>query len=379
MILSDEDEGIDFMGLVEHPAHMKSFIAFGKDGKPEKKQHFFNDDEQIIMGVAISTDQPIYRRSAEIGEYYTYFTKEETRKMGQRLLASGYLNNVNEQHDSSKVVEGIQLDSIYYVDKDRGIEAPAVFKDQKLKDGSMIISYKVHDKQNWNSIKQKIQSGEISGFSIEGWFDQHEVQIQKNNQKQNEMSKEEKSMVAKLYNKMFGKTKFEEAETVDGVIVFWEGELATGTQLFIKDEEGNELQAPEGSHSIMMEDGMSKVIVVDGTGVVTSVEDVEAEEESAEEKEAREAKELEEATQMKAINDKFEALTKENKDAKAKFDKVTADNAKLTSDLKAKDVDLEELTVKFQALEATKGRQDEERSKSYKSNLYNEDGTIKKK
>jgi len=64
--------------------------------------------------------------------------------------------------------------------------------------------------------------------------------------------------------------KFESAATTDGVELFWDGELEVGTEVFIKDEEDNNIQAPEGNHAIQI-DGSTIVLSVDSTGTVTEM------------------------------------------------------------------------------------------------------------
>ena len=317
----DESEGMDALGLVDYPAHSKALMTFSKDSK---KSYYFNDEQQILMGVAIATSAPIYRE-LEGERFFVIFDKANTRKIGQKMLKNGYLHNVNEQHDSNRMLTDITLDQLFYIDKDRGVDCPGCFADQNLKDGSMIISYKVHGVENWNSIKSKIQSGEIQGFSIEGYFDKTPLQIKRSKKK---MKKTLKQLV-------FGsddteeKKVFGEAETTDGVLIKWEGDLEVGTAVFIMDEEGNELQAPEGTHSIMREDGNTDVITLDANGIVVSKEIVEGEETPGEE-EIAEIGEVEEAmkalkndyeTKLTDLGEKLEALAAENETLKGKLSK----------------------------------------------------------
>jgi hypothetical protein len=68
--------------------------------------------------------------------------------------------------------------------------------------------------------------------------------------------------------------KFETATLEDGTIVEWEGELATGTSLFVVDGE-NKIPAPIGTH--VTTDGTT--VIVEEEGVVASVTVTEAMEE----------------------------------------------------------------------------------------------------
>ena len=63
----------------------------------------------------------------------------------------------------------------------------------------------------------------------------------------------------------------------DGRVIYWEGELAEGTALYVLDEEGNEVACPDGE--VIIED--KKIVVADGK--VSTIETVAAEEPKAEE------------------------------------------------------------------------------------------------
>lgn len=271
MILTEETEGMDYIALVDAPAHMKAFEYF--NGKSEKVKYHFNEEKRVVTGVAIAVDLPIYRRDEQLGEHYVVFDKKETMQIAQKMFKGGYLNNVNEMHDSNKQIKDIYLFESYFVDNSRGVKAPSKFDSQNLKDGSWIVSYKVDDDKAWNDIK----NGKHVGFSIEGWFDKKHIKT-----KQTQMKKESKS----LFSLVFGKEKFETATTVEGVEVAWTGALEVGTELRVVTEEG-EILAPEGMHSIESEgaegEKTTMVITIDGNGIVTAIEEMPVEEVPAEE------------------------------------------------------------------------------------------------
>lgn len=358
--VSEEVEGMDFMGLVENPAHMKSFITFNQDTEKPEKSYFLNDDQQIIMGVAIATDMPIYRKDPDGKEYNVFFDKENTRKIGQKMLSHMHLHNVNLQHNENNVVSDIQLDTIFYVDKARGVHVPDVFKDQNLRDGSMIISYKVHGKDNWSQIKKDAQEGKINGFSIEGWFDMLEVNFKK---KAEQKEKQNKMKKPTFWERVYGKLKqdedkdevvFGEAETTEGVIIKWEGDLAIDSAVFIMDEEGNQLQAPEGNYTIMNEDGTSRVLIVDANGIVTDIENVEVVEDVAAEEVAEVMQKMKADfdAQFKTQSDKFAALEKENKTLKKENETQKTHLEKLVKELDERGVEKKEPEIKDEKDEA---------------------------
>lgn len=69
------------------------------------------------------------------------------------------------------------------------------------------------------------------------------------------------------------KVNFAEVQTVDGITLFYEGELAVGTPVFVLDATNNEIPAPEGDFQVSIEDKIF-VISVDVNGVVSAMEQV---------------------------------------------------------------------------------------------------------
>ena len=96
--LSDDPEtGVDMLGLVDMPAHMKDFVSFSenKENEKPKVKQFFNEEQMVISGVMISEGTPIYRNDPEIGEHYVLFDKSTIAKAQMRFMKNQYLQNVN--------------------------------------------------------------------------------------------------------------------------------------------------------------------------------------------------------------------------------------------------------------------------------------------
>lgn len=158
--LDDPETTVSFNSLVEFPAHEKNFETFGK-----KVVYEFNDEQQVITGIAISADTPIYRYDQESKEeYYVVFTKKAIRDIVFDYARRNNFNNVNLDHNPHRVVDGVYMTMSYQIDNDRGFTAPERFKDAN--DGSWLVSYKVTDKELFD----KAKTGEFNGFSIEGVF-----------------------------------------------------------------------------------------------------------------------------------------------------------------------------------------------------------------
>jgi len=298
----DDDSGLTFNALVDRPAHNKSLMAFDKDAP---KKMYFSDSKRMITGVAISANQLIYRFDEQLGEYYVYFEPKEVEKMILKMSRQQLLSSVNLMHDSKKVVSGITFIEGYFVSDTKRPPNDT----QNVQNGSYVMTYYIEDEVLYNEIK----NGRYVGFSVEGVFDQIPINIKTktNNKKQNKMKKKN------LFAMVFGKQKFAEATTVDGIVLSYEGELATGTAVFITDAEGNQVAAPEGSHT--MEDG--KTVVIDADGIITEVTDAEADDTMPEDVELSEVIEVlqELSKKYNTLEAKFEAFKKGTVKGKTKF------------------------------------------------------------
>lgn len=337
LIIDKDAEGMDYMGLVDYPAHGKNWNAFSKQTpfkKVEFKQHF-NEDKQIVTGVAIATNLQIYRRREDGTEYNVFFTKEDTKEIAIALAENGYMNNVNEMHDLNKDIQGMFMYESFFINEDKS-NIPEAFKGQNLQPGSWIVSYKVNNKDTW----EKIKNQEFYGFSIEGWFKEVEVKFTKQKTKNKKMEKKS------LFERLFGskdkkepikfdsenKDKYAEAVTVDGRTVLWDGELSEGVSLFVQpEEEGAEPILAEAGEFAFPVDGIDMVVTVDEAGMITSVveaEEMENEEEDDFSEEVQEAMEGIKADYEKKFNSQKETfegqlkiMAKAHDDLKEAFEK----------------------------------------------------------
>jgi len=80
------------------------------------------------------------------------------------------------------------------------------------------------------------------------------------------------------------KVVFAEVKTIDGIVLQYDGELAEGTPLFVLDEEGNQIPAPEGEYQVEYEEQLW-VVSIDVNGVLVKLEAVNVEEEPMSEEE----------------------------------------------------------------------------------------------
>lgn len=137
----------------------------------DKKQNFkydfqvVNEEERIISGPLMLADMLIYRNNEQFGEHYVKFSAETIKAIAIKWSKRGNMAKVNLMHDQNKVVDGVTMFESFIVDKKRGIMPMAGFED--VADGSWFGSFYVENPKVWD----KIKSGELKGFSVEGMFD----------------------------------------------------------------------------------------------------------------------------------------------------------------------------------------------------------------
>lgn len=257
IINPDDETGMHCMSLVDYPAVEKDFILFDK----EKQLFYANEDKQIISGIALLADTPIYRRSATRGEYYVVFEKDTIRQLVAKYSKNGLFNSVNLQHRADTFVDCVHMVESMIIDKERGI-CPNEFAD--VSDGSWYVSYYVSDKELWNEIKT---SGVLNGFSIELLSDIELVHEDYKINTKNNMN---------LFR--FAKAILKLAEIpTDKETLIVEGELAVGKPVFIETEEG---PVPAADGEYVIEDGRTVIVA---EGIITEIKEVEVVEEKVEE------------------------------------------------------------------------------------------------
>ena len=145
------------ISIVDDPAVESDFLKFAKEKQQPKL--FQTADEQIILGVAIRADFPIYRNDSD-GEYYVRFTRDAIKAIVKQYSKDGFFNQVSLQHNGKRV-DGVVMVELYIKDTAKGIN-PQGF--EGIEDGSLFVAYFVENTELWNDIKT---SGELNGFSIE--------------------------------------------------------------------------------------------------------------------------------------------------------------------------------------------------------------------
>lgn len=258
-IISDDNEGILVISLVDAPATETNWMCFKE--QENIKFSIVNEDEHILAGVVMVADKPIYRIAPDGTEFYIVFSKDVIKRMAEKMLDDNTFNNIDIQHDGNIIPhDKVKLVELFIADEAKGIKPNYL----DVPDGSLLANYKIYDEQLW----QMAKSGELNGFSLEGVFTTVRYEQNKNN-KHTKMSKIKEMLKSIL-------VQLGEVNTDKGILTY-DGDLAVGVE--VKNEDGS--KPADGEYKL--ED--DKVIVVKD-GFVDEIKEVEVDviEEMADEK-----------------------------------------------------------------------------------------------
>ena len=159
LILNEEEEqaGIDAVPVVNSPAIESDFVALKKHQVELKT---INDEKRLLMGAALIPDKQIFRKNGD-DEYYIYFSKDTIRKASQLFLKKSNQNNATIEHE--RKIEGMSVVESWVKEGDQDKSSLYNF-DHPV--GTWYITMKVENDEVWKEVK----SGNIKGFSIEGYF-----------------------------------------------------------------------------------------------------------------------------------------------------------------------------------------------------------------
>lgn len=249
---NDETSGVYLISFVDEPAIEKDFIKLSNQKKVEFKVQ--DKMQQLLTGPALIPDFLILRSTQKGEFYYVKFSSEEIRKIAKKFLRNGYTHNTNQQHEIE--LQGNYIVENWFVD-DPAMDKCVSLGYVGLPKGTWMVTYHIPDTEYWN---KEIMSGNVKGFSIEGFFNQ--IEIEMNKQIKEEMNKD-KNLIQKIKSLLFGAEKynFSEYKAKDGTMIWVE----EGTLLAYKVlEDGTKEKLADGTYDL--EDG-SMLVVKDGVQV----------------------------------------------------------------------------------------------------------------
>ncbi len=171
LIIDETEEiyGIQAISLVHNPAIERGWVALNKDGFISMAK--IDEEKKTLVGVALIPEKEIPRYSEEDGEYLVFFSKETIEK-AQELFMNGLKNNkatVEHQRD----VDGVSVIETWIKEDTNDKSNLYGFNDVPV--GSWFVKMKVYNEEVW----QQVKSGKLRGFSIEGFFVDKVIELQK--------------------------------------------------------------------------------------------------------------------------------------------------------------------------------------------------------
>jgi len=159
LVIDSDSDGIEAISLVDRPAIESNFIALSKE--VEIKFSEVDSKRGILMGPALIPNKNIYRKFGK-DEFYVFFSQETVRKASELYLMNGNQSNATLQHQ--KKIDGINLVESWIIEDEKMDKSVKYGFSEPV--GTWMVSLKVDNPD----IKEKILSGEVKGFSIEGYF-----------------------------------------------------------------------------------------------------------------------------------------------------------------------------------------------------------------
>lgn len=153
-------DGMTAISLVDFPAVEKDFILLSK--KAIFSLAKLNKEKNTITGVALIPDKEIYRYDFQNGDHNVFFSEETVKQISQEFIKD---NKDVVTVDHNQNANGIVMTESWIVEDPKNDKSNALgFTD--LVKGTWMVSYKVNNE----TILNRINDGELRGFSIEAYI-----------------------------------------------------------------------------------------------------------------------------------------------------------------------------------------------------------------
>jgi hypothetical protein len=172
-LLIDETEdifGIQAISLVANPAIERSWVALNKDNFISMAK--IDEEKRTLIGVALMPEKQIPRYDAELAEEYLVFFSKQTIEKAQELFMNSLKNN-KATVEHKKDVEGVSVIESWIKEDENDKSNLYGFQDVPI--GSWFVKMKIYNDEVWQQVKEN----RLRGFSIEGFFVDSVVEMQK--------------------------------------------------------------------------------------------------------------------------------------------------------------------------------------------------------
>lgn len=247
-----ETTGVYGISLVENPAMESMFIALKEDTKLQLKA--IDTEKRILLGAVLIPEKPVYRNQNG-KEFNIVFPAETILLASQNFLKQNYQSSSTLEHD-----ENMKLSNVTFVEswiKEDMVKDKSVLHGFDEPVGTWFASMKVDNEQVWN---EYVKTGKVTGFSIDGFFDLEQINLNKQQMNVNEIVDAIKQGFASLSLKKEEAVNLGSIANQDGSVTFnFEGDtIAVGTLMSMTGADG-EMPVPDGDYTLA--DGMMVTVV----------------------------------------------------------------------------------------------------------------------
>ena len=171
-LLIDETEeihGIQAISLVSNPALERGWVALSKDQFLSLAK--VDEEKRTLVGVSLIPEKQIPRFDETEGEYLVFFSKQTIEKAQELFMNSLKNNKATVEHEEN--VQGVSVIETWIKEDENDKSNLYGFSDLPI--GSWLVKMKVYNDDVWKQVKK----GELKGFSIEGFFVDKAIEMQK--------------------------------------------------------------------------------------------------------------------------------------------------------------------------------------------------------
>lgn len=132
-----------------------------------------DNEKRIVVGPAMIPNMEIFRRDLLGKEYWVYFSEETIKNIAEKYMKNGFNISNDIDHNGKKTKDVYVVESwIKEGENDKSILFEE-FKDLPI--GTWFVTMKVNNDNIWN----KVKNHELNGFSVSGYFEEHLVQMER--------------------------------------------------------------------------------------------------------------------------------------------------------------------------------------------------------
>ena len=154
--------GINAISLVNSPAIDIDFIALKEEKPASKVIKLADEDRRVLMGAALVPNKPIYR-NMDGEEFYIVFSKDTIRRASELYFMRKNQSEATLEHKEQ--IDGLTTVESWIVEDNEKDKSNLYGFDVPL--GTWMVAMKVDNEEIWTKL---VKTGEVKGFSIEGFF-----------------------------------------------------------------------------------------------------------------------------------------------------------------------------------------------------------------